>query len=137
MAKLAKWMAAAVLALGATAADDNADAKSVLNVEIARQNNASLFWGPYKPNLYFGVRPRTPQALWTGLMWGKVENYDDISKGMWLGIHVTEFKADEVLLQDLDIRVSRPTTFTAMDGTSTTHAPAACRPFTTRGTTST
>ena len=81
MAKLAQWMVAAVLALGASAADDT-DASSVLTAEIGRQNNASLFWGPYKPNLYFGVRPRTPNALWTGLMWGKVNNYDDVSKGM-------------------------------------------------------
>ncbi|KAH7008481.1 glycoside hydrolase [Ilyonectria destructans] len=77
MPKLAQWVAAAVLALGASAADE-ADSASVLTAEIGRQNNESLFWGPYKPNLYFGVRPRTPNALWTGLMWGRVDGYDDI-----------------------------------------------------------
>lgn len=80
MPKLAQWVAAAVLALGASAADE-ADSASVLTAEIGRQNNESLFWGPYKPNLYFGVRPRTPNALWTGLMWGRVDGYDDIGNG--------------------------------------------------------
>lgn len=28
-----------------------------------------LFWGPYRPNLYFGMRPRVPHSLLTGLMW--------------------------------------------------------------------
>jgi hypothetical protein len=29
----------------------------------------SLFWGTYRPNLYFGLKPRVPQSLMTGLMW--------------------------------------------------------------------
>jgi hypothetical protein len=29
----------------------------------------SMLWGAYRPNLYFGVRPRIPQSLMTGLMW--------------------------------------------------------------------
>ncbi|KAK0636210.1 glycoside hydrolase [Bombardia bombarda] len=51
--------------------------ESILSSEIARQNNQSLLWGPYRPNLYFGVRPRIPKSLMTGLMWGKVETYND------------------------------------------------------------
>ncbi|KAF5000326.1 hypothetical protein FDECE_11243 [Fusarium decemcellulare] len=78
MVKIAQWVSAAALALGVSAADD---AASVLTTEIGRQNNQSLFWGPYKSNLYFGVRPRTPDALWTGLMWGKVDDYHDIQNG--------------------------------------------------------
>jgi mannosyl-oligosaccharide glucosidase len=78
MVKIAHWVSAATLALGVSAADD---ASSVLTTEIGRQNNQSLFWGPYKSNLYFGVRPRTPDGLWTGLMWGKVDNYHDIQNG--------------------------------------------------------
>ncbi|KAF9782003.1 hypothetical protein IL306_011954 [Fusarium sp. DS 682] len=80
MVKIAHWVSAATLALGSSAADD---ASSVLTTEIGRQNNQSLFWGPYKPNLYFGVRPRTPDGLWTGLMWGKVDNYHDIQNGKY------------------------------------------------------
>ncbi|KAI1010542.1 hypothetical protein LB503_005416 [Fusarium chuoi] len=78
MVKITHWVSAATLALGVSAADD---ASSVLTTEIGRQNNQSLFWGPYKSNLYFGVRPRTPDGLWTGLMWGKVDNYHDIQNG--------------------------------------------------------
>ena len=34
----------------------------------------SLLWGPYRPNLYFGIRPRIPQSLLMGLMWAKTED---------------------------------------------------------------
>lgn len=69
--------AAATLAAGTAATGD----ASVLTGEIGRQNNESLFWGPYKPNLYFGVRPRLPESLWTGLMWGRIEEYNDVKDG--------------------------------------------------------
>ena len=59
-----------------TAASANGD-ESILHTEVARQNNQSLLWGPYRPNLYFGVRPRIPKSLMTGLMWGKIETYTD------------------------------------------------------------
>lgn len=29
----------------------------------------SLLWGPYKPNVYFGLRPRISESLSLGLMW--------------------------------------------------------------------
>ncbi|PVH93879.1 glycoside hydrolase family 63 protein [Periconia macrospinosa] len=35
-------------------------------------HNASLLWGPYRPNLYLGIRPRVPDSLFMGLMWGKL-----------------------------------------------------------------
>lgn len=31
--------------------------------------NSSLLWGTYRPNLYFGTRPRIPESVMTGLMW--------------------------------------------------------------------
>jgi mannosyl-oligosaccharide glucosidase len=37
-------------------------------------NNESLLWGPYRPNLYLGLRPRVPNSLVAGLMWGKLED---------------------------------------------------------------
>lgn len=76
MAKLSNWLAAAALVLNGASAADNPE--SVLTSEIGRQNNQSLLWGPYKPNLYFGVRPRVPQGLWTGLMWGGVNSYEEV-----------------------------------------------------------
>jgi mannosyl-oligosaccharide glucosidase len=42
-------------------------------------SNASLLWGPFRPNLYMGIRPRVPESLLAGLMWGKLE---DVEKSM-------------------------------------------------------
>lgn len=36
--------------------------------------NQALLWGPYRPNLYFGVRPRIPTGPIFGLMWGAIKN---------------------------------------------------------------
>ncbi|OTB07737.1 glycoside hydrolase family 63 protein [Hypoxylon sp. CI-4A] len=52
--------------------------ENVLNAEVGRLNNQSLLWGPYRPNLYFGVRPRIPKSVTTGLLWAKVDNYADV-----------------------------------------------------------
>ncbi|KZZ96525.1 glucosidase I [Moelleriella libera RCEF 2490] len=80
MARLAQAVVAlAVLAAAAAGATGDA---SVLAAEIGRLNNQSLLWGPYKPNLYFGVRPRIPNSLWTGLMWGRIEAYNDVKDGL-------------------------------------------------------
>jgi mannosyl-oligosaccharide glucosidase len=62
------------------AADDTA----ILYNEIARNANQSLLWGPYRPNLYFGVRPRIPKSLMGGLMWSKVENFQDVQNSKYL-----------------------------------------------------
>ncbi|KAL2207584.1 glycoside hydrolase [Sarocladium strictum] len=75
MARLAQWVAAAALVASATAATGE---EATSHKEIGKHNNQTLFWGPYKPNLYFGVRPRTPEGLWTGLMWGNVDNYPEV-----------------------------------------------------------
>nr|KMM71404.1 Gcs1-prov protein [Coccidioides posadasii RMSCC 3488] len=46
-----------------------------LNDGTHHASNESLLWGPYRPNLYFGVRPRVPKSLLMGLMWAKVDEY--------------------------------------------------------------
>lgn len=46
-----------------------------LSKETAKANNESLLWGPYKPNLYFGVRPRLADSFFAGLMWSKVDDF--------------------------------------------------------------
>jgi hypothetical protein len=56
------------------------------------QHNASLYWGSYKPNLYFGLRTRsgvgsglppppenTRSSLQVGLLWGSPLGYNAIS----------------------------------------------------------
>ncbi|KAF7304743.1 Mannosyl-oligosaccharide glucosidase [Mycena kentingensis (nom. inval.)] len=46
----------------------------------AQRTNDTLLWGPYRPNLYFGLRPRIPQSLMTGLVWFGTQDYQSISK---------------------------------------------------------
>lgn len=70
-------------ATGTLATQDPNDV-SVLIKEAARANNESLLWGPYKPNLYFGVRPRIANSLAAGLMWAKVDNFATAQGSMLL-----------------------------------------------------
>ncbi|TPX32563.1 mannosyl-oligosaccharide glucosidase [Synchytrium microbalum] len=43
-------------------------------------HNNSLHWGTYRPNLYFGTRSRTPDAIITGLMWHGVSELNGLSQ---------------------------------------------------------
>src|SRR5689334_17421723 len=51
--------------------------------EIEKASNDSLLWGPYRPNLYFGVRPRIPKSLMGGLLWTRVEDYASVQNSEW------------------------------------------------------
>lgn len=48
-----------------------------LEVDAITRSNTSLTWGPYRPNLYVGIRPRFPESLMFGLMWANVDNYEN------------------------------------------------------------
>jgi mannosyl-oligosaccharide glucosidase len=61
------------LALLAPASASSPDLK-----DYERATNQSLLWGPYRPNVYFGVRPRLPDGLQMGLLWTRVEDYESI-----------------------------------------------------------
>ncbi|KAK0533947.1 Processing alpha glucosidase I [Tilletia horrida] len=37
--------------------------------------NSSLLWGTYRPQVYFGMRPRLPKSLITGLLWSGLTDY--------------------------------------------------------------
>ena len=50
--------------------------------ENAKLSNESLLWGPYRPNLYFGVRPRIPKSLTTGLLWARVDSFETVQNSM-------------------------------------------------------
>lgn len=50
--------------------------------ENAKLSNDSLLWGPYRPNLYFGIRPRLPKSLLTGLLWARVDSFDAVQHSM-------------------------------------------------------
>lgn len=45
-------------------------------------SNSSLLWGPYKPNLYFGLRPRLPKSLTTALLWSRVEDFTSVQNNV-------------------------------------------------------
>ncbi|KAK7023769.1 mannosyl-oligosaccharide glucosidase [Favolaschia claudopus] len=51
-----------------------------LTLVAAEPVNDTLLWGPYRPNLYFGLRPRIPQSLMTGLMWFGTHDYQSIAR---------------------------------------------------------
>ena len=59
----------------------NGDDQVVLS-ENAELSNETLLWGPYRPNLYFGVRPRIPKSLTTGLLWAKVDSFTEVQNSM-------------------------------------------------------
>lgn len=40
--------------------------------------NATLLWGPYRLNLYLGLRPRIPNSLLLGLMWASIHEDEDL-----------------------------------------------------------
>lgn len=44
---------------------------SALHTHASVTGNSSLLWGPYRPNLYFGIRARTPESPLMGLMWAR------------------------------------------------------------------
>lgn len=51
----------------------------------ASASNGSLLWGTYRPNLYFGTRPRIPESVMTGLMWFDASQFQGFqSKSLFL-----------------------------------------------------
>ncbi|KAI0019216.1 glycoside hydrolase family 63 protein [Xylariomycetidae sp. FL0641] len=38
----------------------------------------TFLWGPYRPNLYFGIRPQVPESLLMGMMWGQGQNKESL-----------------------------------------------------------
>ncbi|KAI0637226.1 glycoside hydrolase [Trametes polyzona] len=43
-------------------------------------DSESLIWGAYRPNLYFGLRPRIPQSVMTGLAWFGTQDFQSITR---------------------------------------------------------
>ncbi|KAF9066861.1 glycoside hydrolase [Rhodocollybia butyracea] len=51
---------------------------SLAPAALSSSANDTLLWGAYRPNLYFGIRPRIPQSLLTGLMWFGTQDYTSV-----------------------------------------------------------
>ena len=45
-------------------------------------SNDSLLWGPYRPNLYFGIRPQIPETVSMGLMWSNADSPTRLRKNL-------------------------------------------------------
>ena len=53
---------------------------SLASTTISTNADDPLLWGPYRSNLYFGLRPRIPQSLMTGLMWFGTQDYQSVTR---------------------------------------------------------
>ncbi|KAJ7532112.1 hypothetical protein O6H91_14G072800 [Diphasiastrum complanatum] len=73
------------------------------------KHKESLFWGTYRPHLYFGIRSRTPKSLLAGLMWLGVkdgrhvlrhvcEDSDNLSQFGWLRHDGSTYGRQEIVL---------------------------------------
>lgn len=54
--------------------------KSPEAVQAQADADASLLWGTYRPQIYFGLRPRLPDSLLTGLAWFGLQDYSGFQK---------------------------------------------------------
>lgn len=66
----------AVLLIASSTVVSAADALPV----TAGASNSSLLWGTYRPNLYFGTRPRIPESVMTGLMWFDASDFQGFQR---------------------------------------------------------
>lgn len=53
-----------------------------IKTDLLEATNASLLWGPYRPNLYIGVRPRISNSMSTGLMWSQSDDAVSLRKNL-------------------------------------------------------
>ncbi|KAL0700934.1 hypothetical protein Bca4012_057056 [Brassica carinata] len=81
------------------------------------EHKESLYWGTYRPHVYFGVRARTPQSLVAGLMWLGVkdemyvmrhfcENSDHLSSFGWREHNGRDFGRQELVENDMVLETS-------------------------------
>lgn len=84
------WTFALLLSVLATVSTST----SLELAEFERSTNQSLLWGPYRPNLYFGIRPRLPESILMGLLWARVEDYQNVQNGRHALSYVGEEDTD-------------------------------------------
>lgn len=69
-------LAVHALALALSAQASQLAFESESDVDAAQvAADQSLLWGTYRPGLYFGLKPRLPNSLMTGLMWYGASDY--------------------------------------------------------------
>ena len=57
---------------------------------IPSNDSQDLLWGAYRPNLYFGLRPRLPQSLMTGLIWHGTQDFQSFQSKQALSPYYLE-----------------------------------------------
>ena len=88
--------------------------------------NDTLIWGPYRPNLYFGLRPRLPQSLMTGLMWFGTHDYASLQR-WYLSFPFVDTNFDAHNGQIHVMPVNRTTNLIHTLGLSMTHSEEECK----------
>ena len=61
-------------------ASSSSNNDTTLASKYAKLADDSLLWGPYRSSLYFGIRPRIPKSLLSGLMWFPITDYKSMNK---------------------------------------------------------
>lgn len=74
------WLIAIFLNCLFAKASSPIDSESIITNIYDSQLNSSLLWGPYRSNLYMGVRPRgIPHSLMTGLLWYNIDDFNGLN----------------------------------------------------------
>jgi mannosyl-oligosaccharide glucosidase len=60
----------------------------IARATLSAAQNASLLWGTYRPNLYFGTRTRSPtNAILTGLLWHGAKDFEGDAWQRRISVH--------------------------------------------------
>ncbi|XP_059624181.1 mannosyl-oligosaccharide glucosidase GCS1-like [Cornus florida] len=81
------------------------------------EHKESLYWGTYRPHVYFGIRARTPRSLIAGLMWIGVkdgryfmrhvcQNTDELKKYGWVHHNGRDYGRQVLVDQDIMLTTS-------------------------------
>ncbi|XVE85298.1 hypothetical protein DITRI_Ditri17bG0080500 [Diplodiscus trichospermus] len=81
------------------------------------EHKESLYWGTYRPNVYFGIRARTPRSLIAGLMWLGIkdgryfmrhvcQDSDELSTYGWTSHNGRDFGHQLLVDQDMTLTTS-------------------------------
>ncbi|KAI9599740.1 hypothetical protein KEM48_006666 [Puccinia striiformis f. sp. tritici PST-130] len=68
-----------LISTSSTSSSGSEEPESVSAAESLRiDSDQSLLWGTYRPNLYFGLRPRQPHSLMTGMLWFGTQDFQSL-----------------------------------------------------------
>ncbi|CAA6668399.1 unnamed protein product [Spirodela intermedia] len=81
------------------------------------EHRESLYWGTYRPHVYFGIRARTPRSLLGGLMWLGMKNgqffprhfcqdSDDLKRYGWIDHNGRDYGRQELVDRGLKLVTS-------------------------------